>query len=868
MRRISSLLFSVLSLTLIFTLYGFTQDSAVQKPKTAKMAPGVPYTSVVQSSKESSRKSGQSPQTAPAQYKTATAPGARLTLPAQAAGKGSRKNGAKHPQPPPIFLSAPVNYVPGQNVLPMGVAIGSLRSNGINDVVSASWSNNNLYVYLGNGDGTLQGANTYSSGAQCLVAVTIADVNMDGIPDLVAGDDCGGPNGDGSVGVLLGNGDGTFQDAVTYDSGGSGANGNLPGMVATGNLVGASHTYNGLPCPDIAISNEMGQANGDGSVGVLINNCDGTGTFQPVVTYDTDETVADGVAIADVNGDGYPDLVTLNNCFQSGCSNGSGVSVLLNSGTGTFDYTLVYNIGGSAVGLAVADLNGDGYPDIIAGDEGAGVVELLNNADGTGSFGSVQYLGSGWQVVSVTVGDINGDGIPDIVAGLGYCGACDNGADAGVNVALGNGDGSFQGWQTYDTGGVLAFGVAIGDLNGDGIPDVVADNGCDSGNFDPYCNGTTAVFLNSVNGLATTVASSANNVNENQPVTYTATVNNPAGSVNGTINFWDNQQIISTQNISSSASTATATYEQSYATGGNQNVTAEYLPQNLPAYSLSPLLVETVLIPQTITFTTPPPATAKSGDSFTVAATGGGSGNPVIFSLGTGSVCTFSSPATFIMTSNSGNCVVVANQAGNGQYQVAPQVTGTTEAVRTVTKVQPTITFTGAPSTAGYLSTFTVATTQNSGITPKITSTTGSVCSVGTVNGVPNTVTMKSGTGTCTVKASWATDDYYLATTATQSTTASLLGTTTTITGAELPTRNPLKLEVYFTVTNGTSTAVKGNVTVFAVNGGETCTGTVTAGKCELTRPSTQADTFIAVYAGNTDNNTSTSAGYSYPPTD
>jgi hypothetical protein len=263
-------------------------------------------------------------------------------------------------------------------------------------------------------------------------------------------------------------------------------------------------------------------------------------------------------------------------------------------------------------------------------------------------------------------------------------------------------------------------------------------------------------------------------------------------------------------------------------------------------------------IAQTITFTTPAPATAKSGDLFTVAATGGASGNPVTFTVGVGSVCTNSGTngATYTMTSNTGYCFVVANQAGSSNYSAATQVTETVTAVKTVKKIAQTVTFTGAPESAAYLSSFTVATTQNSGVKPTITSTTASVC---TVSGT--TVKMKNGTGTCTVKASWATNDYYLAASLTQSTSAELLGTTTTINKTVAET-NPLKVEVYFTVANGTSTAVAGNVTVSAEPGGKACTGTVASGKCLLMFTAAGSETLTAIYAGNTDNSTSTSAAY------
>jgi hypothetical protein len=74
---------------------------------------------------------------------------------------------------------------------------------------------------------------------------------------------------------------------------------------------------------------------------------------------------------------------------------------------------------------------------------------------------------------------------------------------------------------------------------------------------------------------------------------------------------------------------------------------------------------------------------------------------------------------------------------------------------------------------------------------------------------------------------------------------------------------NKLKVYVYYTVSNGTSTNAVGNVTVTA-SGGQTCTGTVAAGKCLLTFTSAGAQTLTAVYAGNANNATSTSAGYPY----
>ena len=116
-------------------------------------------------------------------------------------------------------------------------------------------------VLLGNGDGTFQAAVTYGTGGIYADSVAVADVNGDGKLDLVAEN-----YGSNNVGVLLGNGDGTFQTAVTYGSGGA-----YPYSVAVADV-------NGDGKPDIVVANS-----GSSNVGVLLGN--GDGTFQTAVAY-------------------------------------------------------------------------------------------------------------------------------------------------------------------------------------------------------------------------------------------------------------------------------------------------------------------------------------------------------------------------------------------------------------------------------------------------------------------------------------------------------------------------------------------------------------------------------------------------------
>ena len=104
----------------------------------------------------------------------------------------------------------------------------------------------------------------------------------------------------------------------------------------------------------------------NGTVGVLLGN--GDGTFQTAVTYGSGGYYADSVAVADVNGDGKPDLVVANACASSSnCANGGSVGVLLGNGDGTFQAAVTYGSGGQYEpdSVAVADVNGDGKPDLL-----------------------------------------------------------------------------------------------------------------------------------------------------------------------------------------------------------------------------------------------------------------------------------------------------------------------------------------------------------------------------------------------------------------------------------------------------------------------------------------------------------------------
>src|SRR5437867_5733242 len=169
----------------------------------------------------------------------------------------------------------------------------------------------------------------------------------------------------------------------------------------------------------------------------------------------------------------------------------------------------------------------------------------------------------------------------------------------------------------------------------------------------------------------------------------------------------------------------------------------------------------------TVTFTGAP-ASAAYLSAFTVASTTNSSATPGYTS---GGVCSNLS-IVYTMSSGTGSCTATVTWAADDNY------TGATRSqTTTADKINPTVTFTGAPASAAYLSAFTVASTTNSSATPGYTS--GGVCS-----NVSTAYTMTSGTGSCTATVTWAADDNYTGATRSQTTTADKINPTVTFTGA------------------------------------------------------------------------------------
>jgi hypothetical protein len=320
---------------------------------------------------------------------------------------------------------------------PNAVAVADVNGDGRADLVTANLGSGTVSVLLGNGNGTFQSAVNFAVG-NFPSGVAVADVNGDGRADLVVAN-----QNSNNVSVLLGNGNGTFQTAQNF------ATGYAPVLVAVADV-------NGDGRPDLVVTNATSN-----TVSVLLGN--GNGTFQSAVNFTVGSTPL-AVAVADVNGDGRPDLVVANRGPFG--TPGNTVSVLLGNGNGTFQSAVNYTVGSFPDAVAVADVNGDGRPDLVVANELSSTVSVLLG-NGNGTFQSAVNFAVGSDPTSVAVADVNGDGHPDlVVANLG---------PNSVSVLLGNGNGTFKAAQNFATGS-SPTAVAVADVNGDGLPDLVTAN--------------------------------------------------------------------------------------------------------------------------------------------------------------------------------------------------------------------------------------------------------------------------------------------------------------------------------------------------------------------------------------------------------
>jgi Bacterial Ig-like domain (group 3)/FG-GAP-like repeat len=374
-------------------------------------------------------------------------------------------------------------------------------------------------VFLSDANGAFQQTATYSAGGFAPFSVVAKDLNGDGKTDLAVVDTCASLQdcSNGLIGVLLGNGDGTFQAPVSYPSGGA-----QPQSVAVGDFDGDGKL-------DLAVAQGSNSDASTGIVSILLGN--GDGSFRPAaVSYSSGDLSAQAVAAGDFNGDGKLDLAVANgNCAlfdetEVLCGTGS-VGILLGNGDGTFQPVVRYSsVDDHAFSVVTDDFNGDGKLDLVVANANCthtsflfpcndgSVAVFLGKGDGTFAPAVTYSRGGPWPVDAgntrsnaVATADFNGDGHLDL-------------ALSNRDILLGNGDGTFQPAQSYNPGGIAGFSALATDFSGDGKPDLAVTG---SSQVTILLNISSSGFQQTT---STTLSSSRNPANVHHHVTFTATV--------------------------------------------------------------------------------------------------------------------------------------------------------------------------------------------------------------------------------------------------------------------------------------------------------------------------------------------------------
>jgi Flp pilus assembly secretin CpaC len=332
---------------------------------------------------------------------------------------------------------------------PISVAIADFNKDGHPDLVVANQTDGSISILLGNGDGTFAAQTVIAipvgATASSPSAIATGDFNNDGNIDVAVTD-----MANDRVMVLLGNGDGTFHTAVPYPAGS-----NPVALVA--------QDFDGDGQPDLGIVNQ-GDGKTASTVTILLGNKvngtqDGTFGTPPNQTSPPGVGVSpSAITTADFNADGNVDLAVTNSVDNT-------VSLLLGKGNGLFGAQTTIDTGKGPAGIATSDFNGDGHADLTVSNKTDGTVSImLGNGDGTFLPQTTFTAGSGpTGIVAANFTGTNTD-----------IGVTDESGD-NVDVLIGNGDGTFLAPISLPTGN-SPVSLAAADLNADNTIDLVTAN--------------------------------------------------------------------------------------------------------------------------------------------------------------------------------------------------------------------------------------------------------------------------------------------------------------------------------------------------------------------------------------------------------
>ncbi len=351
------------------------------------------------------------------------------------------------------------------SVSPAGAATADFDGDGSLDLVASIFDTGEVAILAGTGQGGFGADVRYAVGAGPDDLVT-ADFNNDGHPDIAVDVDNWAINPpeitypDGSLVLLINNGDGTFAPAAAYPAGKN------PIALATADFDGDGAT-------DLVVANWGGgslDAIG-GDLSLYLGHGDGTLQAQvrlPVGVkhvFPWDPTTPVTLATGDFNGDGHPDIVVGMRGTNDSAAEGD-VELLYGDGSGGFDpYVTVLDVP-DAESLAVGDLDGDGHADIAVADmasqqayDPGGVRVLFSHGDGTFTPSALPAAGPG--PIDVRIDDFDADGTPDLAV-------TNNGGFLALLQGLGGG--AFGPHLDFGLFGV-PLALVKGDFDGDGVPD-------------------------------------------------------------------------------------------------------------------------------------------------------------------------------------------------------------------------------------------------------------------------------------------------------------------------------------------------------------------------------------------------------------
>ncbi len=340
-----------------------------------------------------------------------------------------------HSGPSQVPAYATTSLPAGTN--PAGTALGDFNHDGHLDLAVSNDASNTLDIYLGHGDGTFSAPTSYPLGPFSQ-QIAVADFDHDGNLDLAIA-----ISGANNITVYRGDGSGHFTLAGQFPTL------SRPLSVAVGD-------FDGDGALDIAT-----QSLDANSVSVLWG--DGSGGFNSRSDFPVGD-FPNFVLAADLNGDSLPDLVTTNH-------NSDSVSVLLSLGARQFRPAFSIPVGHGPDSVTAADFDRDGRVDLAVTANLANEVDiLLGTSDG--SFRPAPPLtgvDQGPHMIVAT--DVNGDGIPDLLFDT-------NSSPIDfrtLSIALGDGTGGFAAPVSYPVGEQANY-FAVGDINGDGVPDAAVPN--------------------------------------------------------------------------------------------------------------------------------------------------------------------------------------------------------------------------------------------------------------------------------------------------------------------------------------------------------------------------------------------------------